>query len=130
ARLLRVVIEHGDAGAIELAVEIGTRLVRIFVARLEVHQTDLEGCNGHRPDDAGLVVARLDDGADQPRDADPVGAHLHRDHAPVWPPHPAPHGFGILGGEEETMADLHAATRCSIPRRYFGFDARRIVLLV
>ncbi len=76
------------------------------------------------------VVARLDDGADQPRHADPVGAHLHRDHAPVRPLHPAPHGLGILGAEEENVADLDAARGDALVRRHLGLEAGGIVLLV
>ena len=88
ARSSRVVVEHRDAGPLELAVEVVAGRVGVLVARLEVDEADLEGRDRHRPDDAGLVVARLDDGADQPRHADAVGAHLHRDHASR--PAPAP----------------------------------------
>ena len=38
-----------------------------------------------RPDDAGIVMRGLDDGADEPRHADAIGAHLHRDESAAGP---------------------------------------------
>ena len=63
--LVGVVVEHRDAGLLELAVEVGARRVGILVARLEVDQPHLERRHRHRPDDARLVVAGLDDGRRQ-----------------------------------------------------------------
>ena len=78
ARCVEVVVEDCDSGVREALVERLGRRVGRGVARLEVDQADSEGRDAVRPDDAGIVVARLDDGADEPRDADAVGAACGR----------------------------------------------------
>ena len=61
----------------ELAVELVGRLDAGLVGCAQVDQADPERRHRVGPYDAVIVVARLDDRADQARDADPVGAHVH-----------------------------------------------------
>src|SRR5579859_4416165 len=71
--LLAVVIENfGPEGAIELL----AGFVAGGIALLEIDQADTEGGDRLRPFDAGLVVMRLDQRADQTRHANAIGAHL------------------------------------------------------
>src|SRR6185295_18758709 len=128
--LVGVLIKDRDARAPKLGVEIFAGLVRLLVPNLEVDQGYLEWRHGNRPDDAGGIMARLDDGPDQAGDADAVGAHLHRNHAAVRSLYAAPHGFGILGAEEENVTDLDAARRHALGLGHLRLEAGRVVLLV
>src|SRR5579875_2645895 len=101
--LLAVVIERLAA---ERAVELFRDAVARGVAALEVEDRGPERGNGIGPDDAGLVMARLDHRADEARDADPVAAHLRMDRAPVGGRDREAHRFRIFGAEVENMPDL------------------------
>src|SRR5690606_19038575 len=65
-----VVIEHVDAGGFELAIELFIGRVALGVAGFEVDESHLERGDRNRPDDAVVVVARLDDGWDDAGEAD------------------------------------------------------------
>ena len=54
-------------------------------------------------------MARFDDRAREPGDADSVGAHLHRDLGAVRVRHRGAHRLGVLGAEVEDVADLDPA---------------------
>ena len=96
----------------------GQRVVKILasaghgaVVRLQVDDGDLERRHRLRPDDAGLVMARLDDAADQARHADAIGAHLDRNRAAIRSRHIGTHGARIFGAEIEDVADLNPTRR-------------------
>ena len=76
--LVEVVIEHVDALGRQRAVELLAGGVGVGAALLEIEDRDLERRHRLRPFDAGLVVERLDDRADQARHADAVGAAVDR----------------------------------------------------
>ena len=61
------------------------------------------------PDDALVVMAGLDDRAQQARHADAVAAHLHRHAFALVVHHHRTHRFGILGAEEEDLPHLDRA---------------------
>jgi hypothetical protein len=109
--LVAVVVEHLDALGLERPVDGVAGPVGLGIARLQIDQPDAERRHRLGPDDAGLVMARLDDGAGQPRHADAVGPRLHRRRLSVGPLHDAAERLGILGAEKEDMTDLDAAAR-------------------
>ena len=76
--LVEVIVEHRNSGIREALVQGVAGRIDGRVAGLEVDQADLERRDAVRPDDAGLVVARLDDRRDQARHADAVGAAVDR----------------------------------------------------
>src|SRR4029450_181235 len=65
--VIAIVIKHAQASRLELLVKALARRIGRDVARLDVDEADFERRHGLRPDDAGRVVRRLDDGGDQPR---------------------------------------------------------------
>jgi hypothetical protein len=79
ARALVAVIEHDiDAGGFSVRVElVGGSLDRFALVIAHRHDADREGGDGGWQDDAALVVALFDGGADDARDADTVAAHFH-----------------------------------------------------
>ncbi len=74
------------------------------------------------PDDALVVVAGLDDGADKAAHADAVAAHVHRDRLAVRPLHGGAHRLGILGAEVEDLAHLDAARAAAARLRHLVED--------
>ena len=64
--LVAVVVEHVEAGARRALGRARRRRRRSPRRRLQVDEADVERRDGVRPDDAGLVVARLDDRGDEP----------------------------------------------------------------
>ena len=69
----------------------------------------MEGRHALGPDDAVLVMAGLDDRADQTAHADPVAAHMHRHAAPLAVIDQGAHRIGILGPEIEDLPHLDPA---------------------
>src|SRR5690606_27460673 len=86
----------------------------VGVVGAQVDDHHVEGGHGVRPDDAALVVAGLDDGAQQARDADAVGAHVDRRVLAVGALDVGLHGGGVFGAEVEDVADLDAAGRQAV----------------
>src|SRR3546814_5858796 len=82
-------------------------------------RSDVEGCHAVRPDDAVLVMARLDDAADQARYADTVGAHLDRHLLAVAGRHHGAHGLLILGSEKE-RSEEHTSELQSLMRNSYA----------
>ena len=76
--LVEVVVEHVDALGRKRAIELLAGGVGVAAALLEVEDRDPERRHRLRPLDAGLVVEGLDDGADEPRHPDAVGAAVDR----------------------------------------------------
>ena len=63
--LVTVVVKHIAAGSAQFAIESFASTVSGGVASLEIEDRDIERSDRFRPDDAILVVARLDDRGDQ-----------------------------------------------------------------
>src|SRR5690606_9487914 len=74
---LAIVIDDVEAGGLELAVELFIGRVALRIARFEVDEAHLERRDRNRPDDAVLVVAGFDDGGNDAREPDAVGAHVN-----------------------------------------------------
>src|SRR5579872_3415785 len=104
--LVGVIIENFDAFGLKLAVELFASRVRIFRALLEVQNYSRERRDRLRPFDTGLVVTSLDNGAKQPRNADPIGATVDGDLRTIGAGHQGLHGFRIFGAEIKDLADL------------------------
>src|SRR5690606_26084013 len=73
--LVGVIHQHIVSGRLMGRLELGADAVASLVARLHVDDDDIERRDGFGPDDAVLVMARLDDGGDQAGRPDAVGAH-------------------------------------------------------
>ena len=123
---LAVVVQR--LGFAQLCIEIGANPVGVLVANLEIDQPDPERRHRLGPDDAVIVVAGLDNTADQSRNADAVGAHLHRRFFAVGAGDYRAQGLGILVAEEENMTDLDAARLVQAVLRDGTF--LRVMLLV
>src|SRR5271167_180347 len=65
-----VVVEHLDIPRTERGIDFVARFGALGIARPQVDETHLEGCNRFGPDDAVFVVARLDDGTHETGHAD------------------------------------------------------------
>src|SRR3954447_21530282 len=76
AALVAVVVERLDSGLAQTAVNLVGGARASAVVRAHVDQADPKRRYRLGPDDAGLVVARLDDRAGEPRDADSIASHL------------------------------------------------------
>ena len=76
---------------------------------LEVHDPHMEGGHTLGPDDAIVIMRRLDDRADQTAHADSVAAHMHRHAAPLPIIDQRAHRIGILGPEIEDLPHLDPA---------------------
>ena len=68
-RFVSVVIQHLDAGAEQLRVEVVGDIAAARVALTQVDQADTERGNTFRPNDAGIVVVRLDQELPRPAEA-------------------------------------------------------------
>src|SRR5438309_4323366 len=101
AALVPLVVEGVDAGGLELRVEVVGRAGATGVVGAHVDEADLERRDGFGPDDARRVVARLDEGADEPGDADAVAAHLRMDLAAVGGLDGHAHRGRVFGAEIE-----------------------------
>ena len=96
-------------GLFERAIESLAGRVGSRVAELQIDDADPERRHRLRPYDAGIVVTGLDDGADQARDADAIGAALDRPLDAIRPGDQRLHRLGIFVAEIEDLADLDAA---------------------
>src|SRR5262249_28006763 len=127
--LVAVVVEHAQPCRLELRIEVVADLVGLGIAALHVNQADVEGAQGQGPEMAGAAVGGLDEGAAEPRHADAVGAHLHRDQSTIGTLDFATHRLGVLGAEEENMADLDTAGGDAVIFWHLGGEAGGVMLL-
>ena len=79
------------------------------VALFEVEDGGGVGGDGIGPDDAGLIVMRLDQRADEAGDADAIAAHFGDDRLAILAGDGEAHGGAVFGAEIEDVADLDAA---------------------
>src|SRR5208282_1926514 len=124
-----IVVEHLDLRRRELAVDLVAGAHASGIARAQIDEPDLEGRHRLGPDDAILVMARLDDGADKAGDADAVGAHVRGVLLPLRIGDVGLKRHRVFGAEIEDMADLDAARLDAL----FGGDLGKglgIVLVV
>ena len=126
--LVAVVVEHAEAGRLQGGLDLAAGGVGGGIAGLEVDQRHVEGRHRVRPDDAGLVVARLDDRRHEAARADAVGAHMDRALDAVGAGDLGAHRLGILGAEVEDVPDLDAARGHLLVARHLGEGGRLVHL--
>src|SRR5215472_8297004 len=125
--LVEVVVEHIDAFGGEFAVKPLAGGVGVGAALLEIEKRDFEWGDRLRPFDAGIVVERFDDAADQTRDSDAVGPAVNWALDSIRARHDRLHRFGILGAEIENLPDLDAAGVQTLPGGDLALEAGVIV---
>src|SRR5690606_3340156 len=125
--LVGVVVEHVLAGGLESGDGVLAGGGDGGVVGAQVDDHDVEGGDGVGPDDAALVVAGLDDGAEQARHADAVGAHVHRGVLAVGALHVGLHRDRVFGPEVEDVAHLDAAGRQTVGLGGLVFEAAGVV---
>src|SRR6056297_1547508 len=106
---IAVVVKRVEAQRLEAVIERLTGCIGFGVSLLEVDDAGMERGHTFGPDDALVVVAGLDDRAQQTADADAVRPHVHRNAGAVGIGHCRAHRFGILGAEIEDLPHLDAA---------------------
>ncbi|MPL93332.1 hypothetical protein SDC9_39458 [bioreactor metagenome] len=106
---LAVVVKRVEPLRLQRGIERLAGGVGRHIALLQVDEADVEGRHALGPDDALLVVVRLDQRADQAADADAVAAHLDRHLGAVGGGDSGAHRFGIFRAEVEDLPDLDAA---------------------
>src|SRR6266851_5361230 len=108
-RFVAIVVQDFDTGVEQLGVEVVGGAAAARVTRTQIDQTDTEGCDALRPDNAGIVVVGLDQRAYKARNADAVGAHFERHRLAVGTRHESAHRPRIFVAEIEDLADLDAS---------------------
>src|SRR5258708_25312050 len=105
-----IVQQYVDAGGIELLVQrIGRLLDERRLLVIDRHQDDLERRNRLRPENAVDIVILLDGRGNDPRDANSVTAHEHRQRLTLLVQHAGIHGGAVQLSELENMADFDPA---------------------
>src|SRR5437764_9510487 len=125
--LVGIVIEHIDALGLKFAIELFAGAIDGRVALLQVQNHSGERRHGLRPFDACIVVAGVDDSADQTRDADAVGTAMDRHVDAIGAGDQRLHRIGIFGAEIEDLADLDAARIDALVGRHFALVTLGIV---
>src|SRR5262249_38625965 len=92
--LIGIVVEKLNALGRQLAIEGLRRGVGFSVALLEIKDRNPERRNGLRPYDPGVVMESFNDGGDEARWADAIGAHVDRMLAAIRTGNDRPHGCG------------------------------------
>src|SRR5205085_12099401 len=133
AALVAVVVERFDAGLGQAPVNLVGRARAIAVVGAHVDQADLERGHALRPDDAIVVMARLDDRADQTGDADAITAAERGHRVAIRATDGKAERRRIFVPEIEDMADLDAARASEVvaefrlPRFVALLVGRRII---
>src|ERR1700676_3121297 len=122
--LIGVVVEHVNALGLELAIKLFAGRIGIFRALLQVQDHGGERRHGFRPLDGGIVVAGFNDGADQARHANTVGAAMDRHIDAIGSRDHCLHGVGIFGAEIEDLADFDAAGMDFLLGRHLAVEPR------
>ena len=122
--LFPIVVQRSRA---EFRVQLLAHGIACRVAALQIQDGGAEWRDGIRPDDAGLVVARLDHRADKPGDADAVAAHFRMHRLAVRRGDGGAHRLAVFGAEIEDVADLDAAAFA--PARWGNLRPRRRIVL-
>src|SRR5580692_259208 len=125
--LVGVVVQYFDAPGGELAIKLFARSIGVGRALLQIEDRRPERRHRFRPFDAGVVVAGLDDRADQPRYSDAVGTAMDRDLRAIGARDQGLHRIGIFGAEVEDLADLDAARVYFPVGRYFVVETTGVV---
>src|SRR5574343_1921013 len=132
AGALIAVVQHDvDAGLLQVGIQlIGSGLDRLALVIAHRHDADFKRRDSRRQDDAALVVALLDGGADDTRDADAVAAQFHDLALAVFIEIAAAERLGVLLAQLENVADFDAAQDFqlapAIRRRVTGDDVAQV----
>src|SRR6516162_4818658 len=110
-RFVAVVVERLDAGLEQAAIELVRSGNAARIAGAQIDKTDAERRDTLGPDDALIVMARFNDRADEPGDADTVGSPLDRNALAARSDDDGAHRLRVLGAEIEDVADLDPARR-------------------
>ena len=86
-----------------------------------------EGRHLLRPDDSGVIMIGLDQGADEAGDADAIGTAHERPLDAVGPGDQRPHRLRIFVAEIEDLADLDAAPVDALSPRRLARESRRVM---
>src|SRR5260221_1058678 len=116
-RFVAVVIERLDARIAQFGVQGVGGGDAFGVGRPQIDETDAERRDRFRPDDTLVVVARLDDPADEAREADAVEAHLDGHGLAVRTGDDGIHRVRVFGAGVEEIAGLDAARSYELIRR-------------
>src|SRR6202030_1348466 len=103
------------------------RGIGVISALLQVQDRRLERGHRFRPFDAGLVMTGLDDGTNQTRDADAIGAAMDRRLGAVRTRDRGLHRIRILGAEVEDLAYLDAPGMQPLLGGYLAVETRGVV---
>src|SRR5438477_5465065 len=125
--LIGVVVQDLDTSRPQLAIELFTSGIGVVSALLQVQDDSLERRDRFRPFDAGIVMAGLDDGADEARDADAVGAAMDRHLRTIRASDRGLHGVGIFGAEVEDLTDFDASGVNPLVARHLALEAGGVV---
>src|SRR5574343_1027833 len=128
ARALVAVVQYDvDTSLLQVGIQlVGGGLDRLALVIAHRHDADFKRRDGRRQDDAALVVALLDGGADDARNADAVAAHFHDLALAVFVEEGAVERLGVFGAQLEDVADFDAPADCqcalAVRRRIAGDD--------
>src|SRR6185312_7449633 len=106
---IAVVVEHFDAGGVELGVQLVGDFANTFrLLGSDGNEHHMEGRDRLRPDDAALIVILFNRRRHDARHTDAIAAHVRGDGLAGLVQHRRLHGFGVDLAELEDMADLDA----------------------
>ena len=111
AELLAVVEEDVEAGVLQLLVDLLRALAHAGLVEAQCRRGGRGTARARRPDDAALVVVRLDRAGEDAPDADAVAAHDGGLLLAVLVGELRLHRLGVDGAELEDVAHLDAALR-------------------
>ena len=111
APLVAIVVQRIDARADQLAVEGFSSFPAPLIVCAHRHDADAPGSHCLGPYDTCIVVAGLDDRADETRYADTVASHQRSHRMAVAARHGEAHRRGIFVAEVEDVAHLNSAAR-------------------
>src|SRR5262245_18136174 len=127
--LIALVVEWIQASRLELGIEIFAGFGASSVGGFQVDQPHAERRDRRWPNDTGIVMARLDDGANQTGHADAVRAHMDGHLPAIRLGDQGAQRLGVLVTEIEDVSDLNPFRRNPL----FGghlFEPCGIVLIV
>ena len=109
--LFEIIVENFNALRTQLVIQLLRRSIGGGIALLEVENRNPERRDRFRPLYAGVIMESLDDGGDEARRPDAVGAHVDSVLTAIGTGNDRPHRLGIFGAEIEDVTDLDASRR-------------------
>src|SRR5437660_202222 len=125
--LVGVVVQDLDTSRPQFAIELFASGIGVVSALLQVQNDSLERRDRFRPFDTGIVMAGLDDGANQARNADAVGAAMNRHLGAIGAGDGGLHRVGIFGAEVEDLTDFDAPGMNPLVARHLALEAGGVV---